>query len=248
MIFYRLNHSLCHVKSSVRYNTHLKLSKSCLNQFTSTSNYWWRGNNDGDSLEGITIIDDKGNVNSKGNDKSLTVSQFGDNSPKLNPVLTIPVTRKPVFPNFISSITLRDEKTIDAIASYLESSRNSSTPPYVGVFLRTSNNGDTEHALDTLNATTATPEVITNMSQIHKVGTFAQITNIIRTLPDDSIGTTSAAQLLLMGHRRITLDEVTSFGPPVYSKVIHWKKSMVPLDKQSPALKAYINEVLAAAR
>ena len=52
-------------------------------------------------------------------------------------------------------------------------------------------------------------------------------------------------QLLLMGHRRVNLEEVTAFGPPLSVRVNHWKK---PVRVESTAVKAYRNELLLAVR
>eukprot|EP01035_Chromulina_nebulosa_P020169 gene20169-26184_t len=51
-----------------------------------------------------------------------------------------------------------------------------------------------------------------------------------------------------MGHRRITLKDIESYGPPIMSNVIHWKKAITTTDKQSNAVKAYSNEVINAVR
>jgi ATP-dependent Lon protease len=59
-------------------------------------------------------------------------------------------------------------------------------------------------------------DTIKNESQIYKVGVFAKIVSIL------SIG--QGVQLMLMAHRRITLNEFTTFGPPSLAKVTHWKK------------------------
>ncbi len=83
------------------------------------------------------------------------------------------------------------------------------------------------------------PELITNESQIFKVGALAQIQDVHKT--------DHGTRLILMGHRRITFENFTNLGPPVWSNVTHWKKPAV--DKVSSLnLKAYTNEVMAVVR
>lgn len=55
------------------------------------------------------------------------------------------------------------------------------------------------------------PEVITDMSQIHSVGTLAQVQN---TIPLGMGG-----QVVLVSHRRIKIDGPLGVGPPLRVKV-----------------------------
>jgi ATP-dependent Lon protease len=154
-------------------------------------------------------------------DKSITLPQIGDNSPKLVDLYGLPISRRPIFPGLMSAVMIRDEKTCAALIKSNESGMS-----YLSVFLR----------CDAKGAIVELPELITSADQIYKVGTFVQVQNMIRT----DIG----LQLLLMGHRRITLEEIHNFGPPLSVKIDHWQKPVFVLE--SPSLKAYRNEVIQA--
>eukprot|EP01038_Epipyxis_sp_PR26KG_P012542 gene12542-16820_t len=180
------------------------------------SRLFWFGNNDDSKNSKTEILIDK-NIN---NDSKSLVSQSGDNSPMLNPLIILPTSNRPIFPHFLSSIFIKDEKTIAAVKS--------AEGGFISVFMR-----------NDLKASSEIQEIITDMNQLHNVGTLVQVQNIIRT---ENNGT----QLMMVGHRRVTLQSITSFGPPTIGEVKHWKKSIV--DSETPTLKAYTNEVLAAAR
>lgn len=154
---------------------------------------------------------------------SIALPAIGDNSPKLTSLFGIPVARRPIFPGLMSAVMVRDEKTIASIVKSHESGMS-----YLSVFLRR----------DVKGAIIEVPELITSVDQIYNVGTFVHIQNLIRT----DIG----LQLLLMGHRRINLEEISNFGPPLSVKVEHWQKPVFVLE--SPSLKAYRNEVIQAVR
>ena len=154
-------------------------------------------------------------------DKSITLPQIGDNSPKLIDLYGLPISRRPIFPGLMSACMVRDEKTCAALIKSNESGMS-----YLSVFLRR----------DVKGAIVELPELISSVDQIYKVGTFVQVQNMIRT----DIG----LQLLLMGHRRITLEEIYNFGPPLSVKIDHWQKPLFVLESQS--LKAYRNEVIQA--
>jgi Lon-like ATP-dependent protease len=154
--------------------------------------------------------------------KSPLVSATGDNSPLLNPLLILPTNRKPVFPGYLSAITVKDEATIDQLRVIREKEVNS----YVGVFLQK----DTNNFSST--------DVITDFNDIHSVGTFAQVQNIVKT----DVG----AQLILLGHRRVSLLGIDSFGPPAMGRVKHWRKPLqIP---STDRIKAYMNEIISAIR
>ena len=157
---------------------------------------------------------------------ALVLPQAGDNAPKLATLLALPV-RRPVFPGLMSAAILRDERVIDAIIK-----SNESGIGYLGAFLRRADSSDTAEPEKVIS------EIITRTDQIHKVGTFAQIQGMFRL-------ENGGLQLLLMGHRRINLEEVLQYGPPLSVRVNHWKK---PILVESTTLKAYRNELIMAVR
>jgi Lon-like ATP-dependent protease len=157
------------------------------------------------------------------NGTALVVPQTGDNAPRLGTLLAIPV-RRPVFPGLMSAAIIKDERTIEAIIR-----AESQGICYLGTFLRT----DAKDG----SLIEGTPELITRSDQLHKVGTFVQIQSAIRL--------EQGLQLLLMGHRRVNLEEILNYGPPLQVRVNHWKK---PVLVESTALKAYRNELILAVR
>jgi ATP-dependent Lon protease len=148
------------------------------------------------------------------------VYPHGDNSPTPNPLLMLPTTRKPLFPGYLTSLIVKDDKTIEALK---ENKNNSAT--YLGVFLRKDINVEN-------------PDLIVGHNDIHAVGTFAQVQNIIQS----ELGT----QVLLLGHRRISLLGIDNYGPPAIGRVKHWKKP--PFQPNSDRIKAYMNEILSSIR
>eukprot|EP00568_Trieres_chinensis_P005034 CAMPEP_0183299092 /NCGR_PEP_ID=MMETSP0160_2-20130417/5907_1 /TAXON_ID=2839 ORGANISM="Odontella Sinensis, Strain Grunow 1884" /NCGR_SAMPLE_ID=MMETSP0160_2 /ASSEMBLY_ACC=CAM_ASM_000250 /LENGTH=937 /DNA_ID=CAMNT_0025461261 /DNA_START=30 /DNA_END=2843 /DNA_ORIENTATION=+ len=94
---------------------------------------------------------------------------FGDEAPKYPHLIGLPVTTRPLFPGVLSSVTLTDQPTIEALERLQGNG-------YVGVFLRKdSPSGVSENGL-VLDA----PELITDPDELYKVGTFAQIHRIQR--------------------------------------------------------------------
>lgn len=179
--------------------------------------FWWK-DKETDRLtdiekENSVIIDANSTLDST---KSL-VPQF-KNVVNMNPVLTLPIIRRPLFPGFVSFVNVRDPTTINAIQSTWESGT-----PFIGLFLRSDSSTPEIHV--------EMPEIITSVSQLCKVGTFSQISNIVKN--------ESGTHVQLIGHRRITLEQLESMGPPIMSKVIHWKAPS-NTSKLTPTLKGLI--------
>jgi hypothetical protein len=151
------------------------------------------------------------------------VAQFGESLPKVNPVMITPLVRRPIFPGFFATHLIKDQQTIDAIVA-----NQSKGASYLGLFMRSDNVSDDE----------SKAEIVTSIDQLHTIGSFAQIHNIIKS--------PRGAQLMLMVHRRISLDEITQYGPPTIAKVTHLKSPTFTL--KSPTIKAYSNEVMGAVR
>lgn len=190
----------------------------CIRRFASSKKA--AGSEDG----GFTIVG-VGGEGAGGGTGSELVAPYGDNSPRpKHNLVTLPLSRRPLFPGYMSAIMVKDQAIIDAIIK----GREDGTGGWVGLFLRR----DKGVAVDQ-------PDLITDQSQIHDVGTFAQVHNVIKL---DQGG----AQMLVMGHRRISLKSVESYGPPVLASVKHWGKLAVT--EQTNALKAYSNEIVSVAR
>mmetsp|Transcript_8974 Transcript_8974/g.13050 ORF Transcript_8974/g.13050 Transcript_8974/m.13050 type:complete len:124 (-) Transcript_8974:421-792(-) len=82
--------------------------------------------------------------------------------------MALPVINKPLFPGIVTSVTLSDEATLNALDKL---SGSGSPGGYVGVFLRKKYpNGVTEGGVIVDH-----PEVITETTDLYKVGSLAQI-------------------------------------------------------------------------
>ncbi|RKO98729.1 hypothetical protein CXG81DRAFT_2076, partial [Caulochytrium protostelioides] len=75
-------------------------------------------------------------------------------------LLAIPLDRRPLFPGFYKTLAIKDPAVISAIESLVRRRQ-----PYIGIFL-------------TKEETDISADVITDISQVNRVGVFAQITNI----------------------------------------------------------------------
>lgn len=156
--------------------------------------------------------------------RNTLVSATGENSPFTNPLLILPTSRKPVFPGYMSAFMVKDEATIEKLKEARDKDANS----YVGVFLRKNSSLELPEKSD----------IIKDLNDIYSVGTFAQIQNIVKT----DVG----AQLIVLGHRRVSLLGIDAYGPPAVGRVKHWRK---PLQTpSSDRIKAYMNEIIASIR
>jgi hypothetical protein len=101
--------------------------------------------------------------------------------------------------------------------------------PYVGVFLR-------KEAPLITELSDGIPELITDLSEIHKIGTFAKVHGIT-PIPDQPGG-----QVMLLAHRRIELQSMLELGPPLRLQVNHLERQ--PFDANDDSIKAYTNEII----
>jgi Lon-like ATP-dependent protease len=154
-----------------------------------------------------------------------------------------------LFPGLVTSVTLTDEATIDA----MEALTKNQDQAYVSCFLRKKNpTGVSEGGV-----ILATPEVITDPSDIYHVGTFAQIQRLTRGVgspkpshPTDSHDQShedeTAATLILLAHRRLDLEYVDKIGPPIDVTVKHWNRS--DYTGADDTIRALSNEIISTIR
>jgi Lon-like ATP-dependent protease len=170
--------------------------------------------------------------------KAGLIMPFGDNSPTISPLIILPTNRRPVFPGYLSLVTIKDKATIDAIT-------NSKAPHYLGIFLRQDAGKHESPPVSSSSSSSMSQgndfikDVIKDSSELYKTGTFAQVNTFHKT----ELG----LQLIVMGHRRITLKSVNSYGPPTIAEVKHWPKVTTNL-KLSQNVKAYSNEIVSIVR
>ena len=204
----RWNRSIFDTRSSLSLPSSLGIPKRM---------FWW-SNDEKQATEEATaevVKDDE--------KENQLVAQFGEALPKLSPLIIAPLVRRPIFPGFFATHLIKDQRTIDAI---MANQRNGAS--YLGLFLRS----------DDFLSDESKAETITSADQLHNIGSFAQIHNIIKS--------PRGAQLMLMVHRRISLEDIANYGPPTIAKVTHLKSPSFTI--KSPAIKAYSNEVMGAVR
>ncbi|PWN35492.1 ATP-dependent protease La [Meira miltonrushii] len=120
-------------------------------------------------------------------------------------VLALPITRRPLFPGFYKAVVIKNPAVCAAIRESLKRGQ-----PYIGAFLLKDEEDDAD--------------VITDLSKVHRVGVFAQITSIFsqqsasKGSKDGKGGNTTGnpnanedeegLTAVLYPHRRIQIDEL----------------------------------------
>jgi len=185
------------------------------------------GGGSGSSKEGerVVVVENRGSKGSGSSSSSnghpndaVAKVGAGENAPRHPHVLALPILRRPFFPGLVQAVNITSPKVFEAISGI----KNDYGHYYVGTFMRKEE--PTEGS---------PPEVITDMSQIHAVGTLAQVQN---TIPLGMGG-----QVVLVSHRRIKIDGPFAVGPPLRVKVSHLEGKTY--DPDSILIKAYSNEV-----
>jgi len=164
------------------------------------------GDSDSDGENGDNKDNDKDNDKGKDNDNNndnnndnkkfspaLVPSKipsrvgYGDEAPRMPHVLALPVTNRPLFPGVVTSVTLTEPATIDALEKLQR--ENEGNNVYISAFLRKKNpTGVSEGGV-----LLPTPEVITDPADLYSVGTFAQIHRLTRGVGSGSISSASAS-------------------------------------------------------
>jgi Lon-like ATP-dependent protease len=99
-------------------------------------------------------------------------------------VMAIPIAKRPLFPHFYKTISIRNPQVIAALAEAYRRGQ-----PYVGVFLLKDDNAD--------------KDVIESKDEVYDVGTFCQVTSFFPHQGGEE-GTTA----VLYPHRRIKMSEL----------------------------------------
>ncbi|MCO5598714.1 hypothetical protein L7F22_052812 [Adiantum nelumboides] len=141
-----------------------------------------------------------GNSNSS-NSTSVLKQSVPVNYPQ---VLALPITRRPLFPGFYKAVVIKNPAVCAAIRESLKRGQ-----PYIGAFLLKDEEDDAD--------------VITDLSKVHRVGVFAQITSIFsqqsasKGSKDGKSGNATNSNVnedeegltaVLYPHRRIRIDEL----------------------------------------
>lgn len=156
-------------------------------------------------------------------------------------VLAIPVSRRPIFPGFYKTITVKDAKVATALAQALKRGR-----PYVGLFLSRTGTTEEEQLPAALEATTngstirEDKDVIEDLQEIHRIGVLAQVINII---PMNTEGVTA----IVYPHRRIEATELLRApGSAGLSQVRTENIKDEPYDRRDRTIRAISQEIFAA--
>ncbi|KAF8863215.1 lon protease-like protein [Acephala macrosclerotiorum] len=115
------------------------------------------------------------------NEKALQKPSVPDVYPQ---VMTIPITKRPLFPGFYKAVTVRNPQVVAAIQDMMKRGQ-----PYIGAFLFKDENAD--------------GDIIESVDDVHDVGTFAQITSAFPVHGDDG-----ALTAVLYPHRRIKMSSM----------------------------------------
>jgi hypothetical protein len=261
-------------------NTSPRLSALKANSRSKQRHFWWGENSENTNKPNHNLEADDatflGEANNGGEGKSL-VAQFGESTPKISPLLVLPLSRRPVFPGFFATHLVKDEKTLEAI---IENHKKGVS--YLGLFLQKDKDllkkKDGNHQVQkNVQNGGVSEKVITSLDQVHTTGTYTQIHNVIKTarvsqsfvclvclLLFDLIIVIiitiqwQGGQLLLMAHRRIRLDGLLeppseqtvaeTVGPPPPAMGKVTFLKLPPSDPKSTTIKAYANEIIAAVR
>lgn len=141
-------------------------------------------------------------------------------------VIGLPVDRRPVFPGFYKTIAVRDEKVGGALIKALKKGQ-----PYVGLFL-TKNEEPGEISEDA----SASADTIQDLNEIHGVGTFAQIINVI---PAKGSGVTA----IVYPHRRVRAMELLPPKKDGASRLRIENVPPVPFKRSDQTVRAMMQEL-----
>lgn len=122
----------------------------------------------------------------RGQDKALAKQTIPEVYPQ---VMAIPIAKRPLFPGFYKAITIRDPNVSSAIQEMMRRGQ-----PYIGAFLFKDENAD--------------KDTITNIDDVHDVGTFCQITSAFPVNNAEENSLTA----VLYPHRRIKMTSLTTPG------------------------------------
>ena len=146
---------------------------------------------------------------------SLTNISIPDN---ISPLLSVQVNRRPVFPGFYKTITVKDPNVLRAMKALIRR-----RTPYMGIFLHSSN---LEHG-----------DIIKSMDDIHKIGVMASIINFAE---QPTIG---GAIAVVFPQRRIRAMQLLCDPKDQVSRLQVENISDLPYDKKDQIIVALRQEV-----
>ena len=152
------------------------------------------------------------------NSSSSQTSISKQSVPEFYPqVLALPIARRPLFPGFYKAVVIRNPSVVAAIKDMMKRGQ-----PYLGAFLLKDENVDSD--------------VITDLSLVHPVGVFAQITSVFAATGKDD--KEEGLTAVLYPHRRIRLTDLIKAGSgPTQGSVenVDQDKTQQPTPPPSPS-------------
>ena len=256
-------------RHSHRWLTPNRPSSEALKIYSTTKrHFFWNSDDKGDGGKGDKSNNAKGQGSNDASDAVVSSPStlptrlgFGDEAPRYPHLTALPLISRPLFPGIVTSVTITDMATIDALEKI---NGNRGPGGYVGLFLRSKHpNGVTEGGVIVEH-----PEVITGPTDLYNVGSLAQIHRITHNFGNqydhelhdsvDSIDSVDSvlhdgktASVLLLAHRRIDLLSVNNLGPPVDVTVSHWDRLLYKMGDDSgrdDTIRALSNEILKTIR
>jgi Lon-like ATP-dependent protease len=129
--------------------------------------------------------------------------------------LALPIARHPLFPGFYKAVVLRNPGVVAAIKEMMKRGQ-----PYLGTFLPKDENTDSD--------------VITDISSVHEVGVFAQITSVFAAVGRGEDDKEKGLTAVLYPRRRIKITKLVKAGPVKTSQVQPQTVTPPPTPSPSP--------------
>lgn len=214
-----------------------RFSGSSQNDDTGVGSKMWRfitGSGDGkgpdDDREQRSAVDDNVDHIDGGHDKGDGKTEIVPSSPeqRYREVLSIPISKRPLFPGVIMPVMVKDNRVIKELIDV----RKQGAQAYVGAFLSKASVEEEEEGAEIM-GDFSERDGSKIIDRLYDVGTFAQVHTVV---PHEE-----GAQLLLLGHRRLKKTGVISFDPLRLS-VAHLKDE--PYNRNDDMLKATTMEVI----
>lgn len=161
-------------------------------------------------------------------EKALVRATVPDNVPEL---IAVPIDRRPVFPGFYKTFTVKDEQVAAALTKAMKKGR-----PYVGLFL---NKQQQHQQIDGTEDEGVSPDRIKNLDEIYRIGTFGQLVNLIPADPKHDTGITA----IVFPHRRIRAVELLPEEPEGVSRVRVENVPLQPFNRHNQVIQALKQEV-----
>ena len=146
-------------------------------------------------------------------------------------MLALPIARRPLFPGFYKAVIIRNPSVVSAIKDMMKRGQ-----PYLGAFLLRDENADAD--------------IIEDLSAVHPVGVFAQITSVFAPQ-----GGEEGLTAVLYPHRRIRINELMKepSNLPVQSAFLATHGISIahvdnlrtePYNKDNQYIRAFVSEIV----